>query len=69
MYGMKAWDYDAVISHASGEVYCVTCLPEGVSVEDEEIQPIFALDEVDEYPVCTECGEVHEYMTKLERDE
>lgn len=57
---MKAWDYDAVTY--DGDVYCVGCLPDGVTEEDEEVCPIFASDEWDSTPVCCVCGEEHDYV-------
>jgi hypothetical protein len=57
---MKAYDFDAVTYEAS--VYCVNCLPSGVSVDDEEVSPIFADSEWDYYPSCDVCGERHTYM-------
>jgi len=43
---MKSYDYDAVVYE--GAVYCVECLPEGVSTDDAS--PIFASDELDHTP-------------------
>jgi len=37
-------------------------LPDGVNVDDEEVQPIFADSEEDYYPCCNECGEEHNYV-------
>jgi hypothetical protein len=62
--GRKAWDYDAVTY--DGGIYCVDCLPEGVSVDDEDVTPIFTVDELQYAPVCDRCGAVHDYMNVLE---
>ena len=58
---MKAWDYECVTY--DGDHYCCGCLPDGMSEEDEDAQPIFASDELDGPAVCCECGEVHDYMS------
>ena len=57
---MKSYDYEAVVY--DGAEYCAECLPEGVSVNDEEVSPIFADAEVDRPVVCDACGTVHDYM-------
>jgi hypothetical protein len=57
---LKAWDFAAV--HYGGECYCVDCLPAGVAVDSEGVDPIFASSEVDYYPVCGVCGHEHDYM-------
>lgn len=57
---MHAFDYEAVVYE--GEIYCTGCLPEGVSVESDEVSPIFADSEWDYYPICSVCGETHTYM-------
>ena len=57
---MKSYDYEAVVY--DGEELCVECLPEGVSVNDEEVGPIFADSEVDRAVVCAKCGAEHDYM-------
>ena len=49
-----------------GCVYCVECIPEGVDLKSEEVQPIFAGSEWDVYPVCDECGEEHTYVALTE---
>lgn len=64
---MKAFEYE-VVGYA-GEHYCVECLPRGVDVEDEEVDPIFAGAEVNRYPVCCECGTEHDYMSKVDEDD
>jgi len=60
---MKSYDYDACAY--DGAVYCNGCLPDGVTTDDAH--PIFADSEVDSFPVCDQCGAVHDYMT-LTRD-
>lgn len=57
---MYSYDYEAVVY--DGEIYCVGCLPEGVSVDSDEVSPIFADSEWDYYPVCADCGTVHDYV-------
>lgn len=59
---MKAYDYEAVVY--DGNVYCIGCLPDGV--DEEDLEPIFALSEWDCYPVCDACGEAHEYVCLTE---
>ncbi len=61
---MKAFHYEAVV--IEGLVYCVECLPEDVSVDDEEVYPIFAGHEMDHAPVCSICDAIHDYMNVLE---
>jgi hypothetical protein len=57
---MKAFDFEAVVY--DGAEYCVECLPKGVSVNDEDVSPIFA-DESRERPaICNECAAEHDYM-------
>ena len=55
--------FDAVTY--AGEVFCNECLPDGVTVYDEKVNPIFADVEVDQFPVCSICGHEHTYMTSL----
>lgn len=57
---MKAYDYEACAY--DGAIYCNDCLPEGVTVDDENVSPVFAYSEWDHYPVCDACGERHEYV-------
>ena len=57
---MQAFDFEAVVY--DGEIYCVNCLPDGVDVESDEVSPVFADSEWDYYPVCAECGAVHDYV-------
>ena len=64
---MKAWDFEAVAY--DGDEYCVGCLPDGVDVDDDDVCPIFASDEVDVYPVCCVCGCEHDYMSKIEYED
>lgn len=60
---MKSYDFDAVAYE--GAVYCIECLPEGVNLSDDDVYPVFADQEVDSYPVCDKCGELHDYVTLL----
>lgn len=46
-----------------GAVYCKEHLPEGVDPDGDEISPIFADSEWDSWPVCDECGYVHDYVS------
>jgi len=57
---MKAFDFDAVAY--DGDVYCNECLPEGVSVDDDDVSPIFADSEWDQAPVCCVCETAHDYV-------
>ena len=61
---MKSFDFCAVTY--GSEVYCVECLPDGVTADSEEVSPIFADSEWDCFPVCDACGEVHGYVNKVE---
>lgn len=58
---MKSYDYEAV-TH-DGDIYCTGCLPEGVSINDEEVSPIFAGSEWDYIPDCCVCGCEHDYVS------
>ena len=60
---MNASDYDAVIFNY--EVYCIECLPAGVDVESDEVQPIFADSEWDYIPSCCVCGKSHDYVSVI----
>lgn len=60
---MKDYEYEAVI--IGGEIFCVTCVPDGATPDDIDWNPIFAGDKVDVAPVCCECGQVHNYMNVL----
>lgn len=60
---MKSYDFEAVVY--DGEVYCTECLPEGVSVKDEAVSPIFADSEWDWAPVCDKCGTEHDYVSVI----
>lgn len=42
------------------EVFCVACLPVGIRVENEDIEPIKSKSE-DIAPICVECGRAHYY--------
>lgn len=64
---MKSWDFDAV--GYDGDVYCVECLPDGVSVDDDGVFPIFADSEWERPPVCCVCGTEHDYVAILGREE
>lgn len=55
---MKSSHYAAVMY--GGHAYCLCCVP--TYEDDENIVPIFASDEVTEYPACVRCGMVHKYM-------
>ena len=63
---MNDFDYYAVVY--DNEIYCLNCLPVDVTVQSEEITPIFAGSEWDEYPVCCVCGHEHDYVIKLENN-
>ena len=63
---MKSYDFEAIAYE--GECYCVDCLPNGVSVNDEDVYPIFADSEWDDYPVCAVCGTVHDYVGLISKD-
>jgi hypothetical protein len=56
---MKSFDYDAVVTE-DGEICCVECAPKG------DHSPIFADSEWDHYPVCEQCGAVHDYVSLTE---
>ena len=58
---MKSFDYNAMVY--DGDVYCVVCLPDGVTTEDAD--PIFADSEWASVPVCCECGESHDYVSVI----
>lgn len=58
---MKAYDFDCC--DYDGEHYCVDCLPGDITPDHEDVSPVFADSEVDCYPVCTDCGEKHTYMS------
>lgn len=61
---MKAYDFEAVVFE--GSVFCNRCLPAGVTVDDAEVQPIFAYEEWDAPAVCERCGAEHDYMTVVD---
>lgn len=61
---MKSYDFNAVIY--KDEVFCTGCLPEGVTVQDETVTPIFASSEHDRYPVCELCWKEHDYVALTE---
>lgn len=60
---MNAFDYEAVAF--DGSVYCVDCLPVGISVNSPDVMPVFADSEWDSYPVCDVCGYEHDYVNLL----
>ena len=64
---MKSYDFFAVTYEA--DIYCVGCLPKGVSVDDDEVSPIFADSEWDYPPSCCVCGETHDYVTVLDSED
>lgn len=57
---MKAF-VDAVVY--GGAVYCIDCLPQGVTTEDADVTPIFADSEWDHYPICDSCQAIHDYVS------
>jgi hypothetical protein len=59
---MKSYEYNACVF--KGEILCNECLH--LDVKTEEVQPIFADSEWDSYPVCSKCGEVHDYVVLLD---
>lgn len=61
---MKSYDYYAAIF--KGSIFCIECLPNGVTENDGEVRPIFASDEWDHSVTCEKCGEEHEYMNIIE---
>lgn len=61
---MKSYDFFAVVYN--GDVLCTECLPDGVSVSDEKVLPIFANSEHDRYPVCDKCLTEHDYVALTE---
>ena len=60
---MKSYDCEAVVY--DGEIYCVECLPSEVDIQSEDVMPIFADSEWDNYPVCCICGYEHNYVNLL----
>lgn len=57
---MNASDYSAVVY--GGDVYCVRCLPKGINLDSDDVQPIFGGSEWDYIPTCIVCGEPIEYV-------
>jgi len=57
---MKSYHFEAVVFNY--DVYCIDCLPSGVTVDNDDVTPIFASDEWDYYPACCVCGQVHDYI-------
>ncbi len=65
---MNVLGFDAV--EFQGKVYCIGCLPDPISLNDEDVLPIFANSVVKEFPNCEACGVQHDYMwttTVIER--
>ena len=62
---MKSYDYEAVVYDS--EVYCVECLPDGITANHEDVSPIFADQDWDYAPACCDCGYVHDYMSLIEQ--
>ena len=62
---MKTYEYEAVVLDGD-TILCTECLlVQGIQLDDERVQPIFADSEWDYAPVCEKCGMVHDYMTIL----
>ena len=61
---MNAADYDAVVW--AGDIYCIECLPDGVDVESDDVQPIFTDSEWDYIPSCCVCGKEHDYIQLID---
>lgn len=61
---MNAVEFNAVTY--DGTVLCIGCLPEGIGDDSEGVEPIFCASEWDNYPVCDDCGKVHEYVSLTE---
>jgi len=57
---MKSNYFEAVIFDR--DVYCIDCLPPGVTVNDNDVIPIFASDKWRCYPTCCVCGRIHDYV-------
>ena len=57
---MDAHDFAAVVFE--GCVYCVGCLPVGVTIDDHEVLPIDADEQWDAPATCERCGIEHDYM-------
>lgn len=58
---MNACDYEAVVY--GGGIYCVECLPDGITERSEDVSPIFADAEWDSFPHCEHCGRAHTYVS------
>lgn len=63
---MNDYDYEAAVYN--DEVYCIDCLPDGVTPQSKEVTPVFACSAWDVYPVCCVCGCEYDYVVKLEND-
>jgi len=64
---VKTYDYDFDAVVFDGEIRCIGCVPENVSLESDRVHPIFADDEVETALVCEVCGEVHDYMNIMRK--
>lgn len=64
---MFDFEFEAVVY--AGHVFCVECLPHGVSVGDEEVTPIFAGSEQEGPILCDNCGAEHDYMSIIDEEE
>ena len=63
---MHCYDYNAVVYE--DEIYCIGCLPATTDEDSDDVYPIFAGSEWDSYPICTVCGNLHEYVSLLNYD-
>lgn len=61
---MKSFDYYTVVYDS--EIYCCGCLPEGIDIDSDDIQPIFADSEWNYVPCCCKCDTEHDYINLLE---
>lgn len=64
---MKAYHFEACVFN--GDVYCNGCLPNNVTVTQNNVNPIFGSDTWDYYPTCCVCGTIHDYVTLTLRGE
>jgi len=63
---MKSYHYEAVVYE--GEIFCVECLPDGISEHSDDVMPIFANSEWDYTPICCKCGCEHDYVSIIPHD-
>ena len=63
---MKCYDFDAATWN--GDIYCLGCLPKGITKDHDEVNPIFANSEWDYVPTCCICGTEHDYVTVLKKE-